>query len=74
MALIVQKLRREKKLSKSVFGYFKAKKSSDDHWLEGGGGGHSSLATSGGTFFYGFPNYIIFTRTSIVIYHTVKVL
>ena len=36
-AILVQKLLGEKKLSKSVFGYFR-KKSSDGHLARGGGG------------------------------------
>ena len=47
-----------KKLSKSVFGYFKTKKNKKVPMaikLEGGGEGLNGLAVSGGTFFCGFP-------------------
>ena len=56
-AILVQKLWSEKKLLKSVFGYFKTKKKIQQKKvpmaikLEGGGG----LAIIGGTFFCGFP-------------------
>ena len=61
MAILVQKLWGEKKLSKSVFGYFKTKKKIQQKKvpmatkLEGGGLGLSGPATSGGTFFLRLP-------------------
>ena len=59
--MLVQKLGEEKKLSKSVFGYFKTKKERKKIKvpmaikLGVGGGGLNGLAISGGTFFCGFP-------------------
>ena len=57
-AILVRKLWGEKKLSKSVFCYFKTKKkSSDGHYkLEGGGGGKAIMAWPlMEAFFCGFP-------------------